>query len=112
MLMPTGGPCSPRFARAPRGWHARAAPAVGARLWAERVDGAIVPMGSQAPAGHAVLRVRLPQAADLRVVRDGATLYQAHREALELEIDERGVYRIEARINGRLWLLSNPIHLR
>jgi hypothetical protein len=69
-------------------------------------------MGSEAPAGRAVLRVRLPQAADLRVVRDGATLHQAHRAGLKLEIDRRGVYRIEARIDGRLWLLSNPVHLR
>jgi hypothetical protein len=39
-------------------------------------------------------------------------LHQAHRAGLELEIDRRGVYRIEARIDGRLWLLSNPVHLR
>jgi hypothetical protein len=88
------------------------APAIGARLWAEREDGTIVPMGSEAPAGHAVLRVRLPQAADLRVVCDGATVHQAQRGALDLEIAGRGVYRIEARIDGRLWLLSNPVHLR
>jgi hypothetical protein len=88
------------------------APAIGARLGAEREDGTIVPMGSEAPAGHAVLRVRLPQAADLRVVCDGATLHQAHRKSLELEIDRRGVYRVEVRIDGRLWLLSNPVHLR
>jgi len=25
---------------------------------------------------------------------------------------ERGVHRVEARIGGRLWLLSNPVHLR
>ena len=88
------------------------APAVGARLWAERNDGTVVPMGSEAPAGHAVLRVRLPQAADLRVICDGAILHQAHGAALELEIDGPGAYRIEARIDGRLWLLSNPVHLR
>jgi hypothetical protein len=88
------------------------APAVGARLWVEREDGPIVPMGSEAPAGDAVLRVSLPQAADLRVVCDGATLYRAHRRTLELEIVGRGVYRVEARMDGRLWLLSNPVHLR
>ena len=36
----------------------------------------------------------------------------AHAAALELEIGGAGVYRIEARIDGRLWLLSNPVHLR
>jgi hypothetical protein len=25
---------------------------------------------------------------------------------------ERGVHRVEARIGGRHWLLSNPVHLR
>ena len=88
------------------------APAVGARLWVERGDGTIVPMGSEALAGHAVLRACLPQAADLRVVCDGVTLHRAHQKALELEIDGRGVYRVEARIDGRLWLLSNPVYLR
>jgi hypothetical protein len=31
---------------------------------------------------------------------------------LDLDIAEPGAYRLEARIDGRLWLLSNPIHLR
>ena len=51
------------------------APAHGARLWAERSDGTIVPMGAEAPAGPSVLRVRLPQEAELRVVRDGAPFH-------------------------------------
>ena len=57
-------------------------------------------------------RVRLPRAADLRVIRDGALLRQAHGTELDLEIGAPGVYRVEARIDGRLWLLSNPVHLR
>jgi hypothetical protein len=88
------------------------APAHGARLWAERADGATIPMGGEAPAGPAVLRARLPRAADLLVVRDGAPLQRAHAAALDVDIDRAGVYRLEARIEGRLWLLSNPIHLR
>jgi hypothetical protein len=88
------------------------APAHGARLWAERSDGTIVPMGAEAPAGRAILHARLPQAADVRVVRDGAPMQQARAAALDVEIEARGVYRIEARIDGRLWLLSNPVHLR
>jgi hypothetical protein len=88
------------------------APAHGARLWAERPDGTIIPMGAEAPAGRSVLHVRLPQAADVRVVCDGAPLQQARAAALDVEIAARGVYRIEAGIDGRLWLLSNPVHLR
>jgi hypothetical protein len=88
------------------------AAAHGARLWAERADGATIPMGGEAPAGRAVLRARLPRAADVLVVLDGAPMYRAHTAALDADIDRAGVYRVEARIDGRLWLLSNPIHLR
>jgi hypothetical protein len=31
---------------------------------------------------------------------------------LDLDLEAGGVYRVEARIDGRLWLLSNPVHLR
>jgi hypothetical protein len=88
------------------------AAAHGARLWAERADGAAIEMGSQAPAGPAVLRVRLPQPADVVVLRDGAVLHRAHTATLDRDIELPGVYRVEARIDARLWLLSNPIHLR
>jgi hypothetical protein len=88
------------------------AAAHGARLWAERADGATIPMGGEAPAGPAVLRARLPRAADVVVVRDGAPMQRAHAAALDLDIDRAGVYRVEARIDGRVWLLSNPIYLR
>jgi hypothetical protein len=39
-------------------------------------------------------------------------MQHARAAALDVEIEARGVYRIEARIDGRLWLLSNPVHLR
>jgi hypothetical protein len=88
------------------------APADGARLWGERPDGSVVAMGAEAPSGRCLLRARLPRAADLTVVRDGAPWRHAYAAALDLEIGARGVYRLEARIGGRLWLLSNPLHLR
>ncbi len=88
------------------------APAHGARLWAEREDGTVVPMGGEAPAGGSALRVRLPRSAEVRVIRDGASCHEARGAALDLSVEGRGVYRVEARIDGRLWLLSNPVHLR
>jgi hypothetical protein len=88
------------------------APAHGARLWAERADGATIPIGGEGAVGPALLRARLPRAADVLVVRDGAPLRRTHATTLELELERAGVYRVEARIDGRLWLLSNPIHLR
>jgi hypothetical protein len=68
-------------------------------------------MGAEAPAGPAVLHVRLPTEAHVTVHRDGVPVRQAHTAALDLDV-ERGVHRVEARIGGRLWLLSNPVHLR
>ena len=68
-------------------------------------------MGAEAPAGPAVLRVRLPTAADVTVRRDGVPVREAHTAALDLDV-ARGVHRVEARVGGRLWLLSNPVHLR
>jgi hypothetical protein len=88
------------------------APGRGARLWADLADGATVAMGGEGSAGRAVLRVRLPRAADVRIVRDGAPFHEARAAALDVDVEGRGVYRAEARIDGRLWLLSNPVHLR
>jgi PHP domain len=88
------------------------APARGARMWAERADGSTMGIGAEGPAGSSVLRLRLPQAADVTVRRDGAAIHTAQSAELDLEIADPGGYRVEARIDGRLWLLSNPIHLR
>jgi hypothetical protein len=87
------------------------APATGARMWAEHSQAATVPTGGEAPAGPGVLHVRLPRVADLIGFRDGAPMHRAHAATLDLDI-ERGVHRVEARVDRRLWLLSNPIHLR
>jgi hypothetical protein len=87
------------------------APAEGARLWAEQGDGALVSMAGECRAQSAILRLRLPRAADIRVLRDGSARHATHGACLDLHVDLRGAYRVEARIAGRLWLLSNPIHV-
>jgi hypothetical protein len=87
-------------------------PAEDARLWAERGDGTTVRMGGECPAGAAILRLRLPRAADIQVLRDGSPWHAAQGSRVDLHIDRPGAYRVEARAGGRLWLLSNPIHLR
>ena len=88
------------------------APAARARLWAERADGTTVAMGGECRAPPAVLRLRLPRAADIQVIRDGSPWHATRGERLDLDVGGAGAYRVEARIGGRLWLLSNPIHLR
>ena len=88
------------------------APAHGARFWAERADGTTIAMGGEAPAGRARLQARLPAPADIVLVGDGTPLRRARGDTLDVEVELPGVYRIEARIDGRFWLASNPIHLR
>lgn len=88
------------------------APATGARLWAETADGTTIAMGAEAPHGRCAIRVRLPERAELRVLHDGAVFHETDAASVDVVIDEPGVYRVEARIGGRLWLLSNPVHLR
>jgi hypothetical protein len=70
-------------------------------------------MGAAAPAGPATLRLRLPRAADVTLRRDGAPILTAAATTrLEHPVAAPGAYRAEARIAGRLWLLSNPVYLR
>jgi hypothetical protein len=88
------------------------APAHGSRLWADRADGQIIDLGGEGPAGSGQLRVRLPQAAEIRVIRDAACVHRTYGASVDVGLKLPGVYRVEARIDGRLWLLSNPIHLR
>ena len=87
------------------------APASGFRFEA---DG--LPMGAEAPAGRRTLSARVPLPARLRLMRDGIELASTHGAALEHEVEEPGVYRVEAyrRAKGRerTWILSNPVYLR
>ena len=69
-------------------------------------------MGGEGAAVPSVLRVRLPRDGQLLVIRGGAPILEAQSAGLDLPIDGPGAYRVEARIGGRLWLLSNPVHLR
>ena len=88
------------------------APAHGARMWAERGDGGEVAMGGEASAGAYVMRVRLPESADVAIRRDGILIHEVRSATVDLDVESAGAYRVEARIGGRLWLLSNPVHLR
>jgi hypothetical protein len=66
------------------------APADGARLWAERGDGSTVPMGGECQAQSVALRLRLPRAADIRVLRDGSPWRAAHGTRFDLDADAPG----------------------
>jgi hypothetical protein len=87
------------------------APARGFRFEADDLA-----MGAEAPAGRRTLRVRTPLPARLRLLRDGEEIAAAEGTLLDREVEEPGVYRVEAlrRAKGRerTWILSNPVYLR
>jgi hypothetical protein len=88
------------------------ADAHGARLWAETGGGDVIPLGGEGEGEGAVLRIRLPRPARVTVIRDGEAIHESEAQSLDLDLDRTGAHRVEARIDGRLWLLSNPVHLR
>jgi hypothetical protein len=73
-------------------------------------------MGQEAAAGRRTLRALTPLPARLRLLRDGMQVAASEGTSLEREVEEPGVYRIEAvRVSkgrDRTWILSNPIYLR
>ena len=81
-----------------------------------RFEGGDVPMGGEAPAGRRTLTARTPLAARLRLLRDGAEIASAEGTSLDVEVEEPGVYRAEARRRAkgreRTWIVSNPVYLR
>ena len=90
-------------------------PARGFRFWAEGPAGEL-PMGAEAPAGRFKLHAVLPAPGKLRLLRDGREIASRDGPALVVDVDEPGVYRVEARLKRhgreRTWILSNPVYLR
>jgi hypothetical protein len=73
-------------------------------------------MGQEAAPGRRTLRAMTPLPARLRLLRDGMQVAASEGTTLEREVEEPGVYRIEAvrasKGRDRTWILSNPIYLR
>jgi hypothetical protein len=58
------------------------------------------------------LRTRLPVSAEIRLIDNGREWVHKDGDSLEVDVQEPGVYRIEARLNGQPWVFSNPIYIR
>lgn len=70
-------------------------------------------MGGEAPfSGEVGLLVESPRAASLRLIRDGLFHREAEGTHHVFRTAGPGVYRVEARLEGRPWIFSNPIYLR
>jgi hypothetical protein len=70
------------------------------------------PLGGEGSCSSAALRLRLPRAADIRVLRDGLPCHAVRSDRLDIAAETSRAYRVEARIGDRLWLLSNAVHLQ
>ena len=74
--------------------------------------GRVVTAGEQLDHFEGVtLRVTLPSSADLRVIRNGQLVREATTDHLTYKVVNPGVYRVEARKNGRGWIFSNHIRI-
>ena len=88
------------------------ADARGFRFEAESA-GETLAMGEERPwRGPVVLRVHSPAPAAISLLRNGAVVAQSAGADLEHRAEEPGVYRVEARYEGRPWVYTNPIYLR
>ena len=52
-----------------------------------------------------------PKEALLNVYRDGESILEEEADEILIEIDQPGVYRVEAMRNDIVWILSNPIRV-
>jgi hypothetical protein len=66
--------------------------------------------------GTETLQVKLPSAAEIRLIKNGRVVKTVHSEAMVFITDEPGIYRIEAykQFLGKLrgWIFSNPIYIK
>lgn len=70
------------------------------------------PMGAEAEFAGQTLMATAPQPAHLRLIRNGEAIEERDGSELAHTAEQPGVYRIEAHLRGRSWILSNPIYLK
>ena len=55
--------------------------------------------------------VKAPKTAEIRLIHNGKIVKQALDQMLEYETQELGYYRSEVYVDGKLWIVSNPIYI-
>jgi hypothetical protein len=98
-----------------------AAQARGFRFWGEK-RGRRIPMGRETVfETPCLLRVKAPFdfALEVRILRDGQTVFRSRKNEAVYEVDGPGVYRTEVYLRAKTplsakipWIVSNPIFLR
>lgn len=84
--------------------------AAGARFGSD--DGRLLTGDEDVFEGDVDLILTLPSAAEISLLKDGVRIRAEHGTTLTHTADTPGVYRIEATVDGRAWLYTNPIYLR
>ncbi len=83
----------------------------GTRFLLKCADGSVRVPGrySDPPALPACLKVRIPFAGDIRLMRNGEPVQTiTSSRSAEFDVRESGVYRLEVRRRGKAWIFSNP----
>jgi len=62
--------------------------------------------------GGVDLRLAAPTDADWRVVCAGRTVARARGRDFACRVDVPGAYHVQGRLNGRFWLMTNPVYVR
>ena len=55
--------------------------------------------------------MKAPKTAEIRLIHNGKIVKQALDQMLEYETQELGYYRSEVYVDGKLWIVSNPIYI-
>ncbi|MCJ7615448.1 MAG: PHP domain-containing protein [Desulfobacterales bacterium] len=57
------------------------------------------------------LEISSPKVASISVLKDGSVFYEKKAQHCEVQVDGPGVWRVEARLDGRPWIYSNPFYI-
>lgn len=58
-----------------------------------------------------ILRVLVPKSCNIRLIHNGKIKYETNSINQIWNVEEKGIYRIECKINGRGWIYSNHIRI-
>lgn len=97
--------------------HDNLCPASGFRFDFIDDEGRRMTMGEEEPFRPGTLKIETPARADIRLVRDGTPGVHKSGVAASVDINQKGVYRVEVYrriplLGRRPWIFSNPIYLR
>jgi len=70
----------------------------------------IYKMGSAAESETPLtLTVRVPRKSEIRLIHNGKIVKKTEDSMLSLDVRSPGIYRAEVFLNGKIWIVSNPI---